>query len=184
MAILPPIPNIRSINGSNALIQVQPSGSGEPKTVGYATGVSVTENILVNRIDVLGQIDTRDIEPIARTVSGTIGLMRMTPMQDQDSQGGGAAYHGVLPQHASTASDADRTRDVMNFYNNGFDLTIIDSATFSPDSAGAKVRYRIKGCRPTSHSFALSRGSIMGVNITFEALSMIEEDANNPSAVS
>lgn len=178
-AILPSVPNIRSVNGANALIQIQVAG-GSPKTVGYATGVSITEQILVNRIDVLGQIDTRDIEPIARTVSGTIGLMRMTPMADANSQGGGAAYHGVLPQHGQDATDEARTQDVMQFYNNGFDLIIVDSTNFSPD-AEAKTRYKVKGCRPTSHSFALSRGSIMGVNITFEALSLTEDDANSPS---
>jgi len=164
---------IRSINGANALIVVR-TAAGE-KVVGYATGVSVTENILVNRIDVLGQIDSKDIEPIGRTVQGTIGLMRMTPMTT--AEGGGAGYQGVLPQHQDSDGAITRTQGVMNFFNDGFDLIIKDSAAFSPDDQ-ARVRYTIKGCRPTTHSFALSRGSLMGVNITFEALQLAESDLN------
>lgn len=162
---------IRSINGANALIKVR-TANGE-KIIGYATGVSVTENVIVNRIDVLGQIDSKDIEAIGRTVSGTIGLMRMTPMST--GEGGGAGFQGVLPQHSDADSDITRTQGVMDFFNDGFDLIIQDSAAFSPDDQ-ARVRYTIKGCRPTSHSFALSRGSLMGVNITFEALKMAESD--------
>lgn len=174
---------IRSVNGANALIKVKVPGSTKYKVVGYATGVSVTENILVNRIDVLGQIDTKDIEPIARTVSGTIGLMRMTPMsntgEDNRDAGGGAFYQGVLAD--STSGDAyERTKAAMEFYNDGFDLFIEDSATFAPDTQ-AQVRYEIRGCRPTSHSFAMSRGSLMGVNISFEALALLESDANTPT---
>jgi hypothetical protein len=171
---------IRSVNGANALIKVKVPGSSDYTVVGYATGVSVTENILVNRIDVLGQIDTKDIEPIARTVSGTIGLMRMTPMEDKT--GGGASYQGVLAD--STSGDAiARTKAAMDFYNDGFDLYIVDSAAFAPDSQ-ARTRYEIKGCRPTSHSFAMSRGSLMGVNISFEALALLESDALSPTRVS
>lgn len=174
---------IRSVNGANALIKVYIPGESTARVVGYATGVSVTENILVNRIDVLGQIDTKDIEPIARTVSGTIGLMRMTPMsntgEERREAGGGAFYQGVLAD--STDPDATvRTKKVMEFYNDGFDLVIVDSAAFAPDTQ-AQVRYEIKGCRPTSHSFAMSRGSLMGVNISFEALALLESDANTPT---
>lgn len=174
---------IRSVNGANAIIKVKVPGSTNYKVVGYATGVSVTENILVNRIDVLGQIDTKDIEPIARTVSGTIGLMRMTPMEDTGDDnreaGGGAFYQGVLAD--STSGDAiARTKAAMDFYNDGFDLYIVDSAAFAPDSQ-VRTRYEIKGCRPTSHSFAMSRGSLMGVNISFEALALLESDALSPT---
>lgn len=162
---------IRSINGANALIKVRTS-EGE-KVVGYATGVTVQEAILVNRIDVLGQIDSKDIEPIGRTVSGTIGLMRMTPMTN--GKGGGAGYQGVLPRHDDRDGPEQRTKTVMEFFNDGFDLIIEDSNVYAPDNA-IRSRYTIFGCRPTSHSFALSRGSLMGVNITFEALRLAESD--------
>lgn len=169
---------IRSINGANAVIRVStPEGS---RIIGYATGVSVQETIFVNRIDVLGQIDTKDIEPIGRTVSGTVGLMRMTPAAQEPGsdvqRGGGAGRNGLTPTTNIQESDIDRTKKAMDFFNDGFDIEIVDSAGFAPRGT-PRTRYVVIGCRPTSHGFALSRGSLMGINITFEALKLIEDDA-------
>lgn len=161
---------IRTINGANALIRVR-TADGE-KTVGYATGITVTEAYMLNRIDVLGEIDSRDIEPIGRTVSGTIGIMRMVVL---DGAGGGAAQHSLVPV-SSGVDPTMRTQDVFNFMNDGFDLIIEDSAAFSPDSQ-VRTRYEVLGCRPSSHSFALSRGALMGVDVAFEALTLREVDS-------
>lgn len=183
----------RSINGSNALVQIQRDGE-EPVVVGYATGVTVQEVIALNRIDVLGRIESKDIEAIGRSVSGSIGLMRMVPIGDDLFPGGGAANAGVLPVHpagSDPTNDADataRTRTVMQFMEVGFDLVIKDSANFeeaggeaTAPGVGGTTRYVIKGCRPSSHSFSLSRGTLMGVNVTFEAIAITEEDAVQPS---
>jgi hypothetical protein len=174
--------NQRTINGANALIKITPAG-GSPKIVGYASGITVTEAYILNRIDVLGQIDSIDIEAIGRTVSGSIALMRMTMPSDVQggglesggTYGGGASANGLIPKATSLDSDQARTNRVMQFMNEGFTLEIIDSDDFQPQGE-VKVRYKIIGCRPSTQSFGLSRGSIMGVNVTFEALKLIEED--------
>ena len=163
-------PTLRSINGSNALVMID-NGEEQPRVIGYATGVTVTEAIALNRIDVLGSIDSQDIEPIGRVVSGSIGLMRMTV---NGTDGGGAGTQSLVPKHASTDS-ITRTKDLMDFMTAGFDLVIKDSSDFAPDTE-EHTRYTVKGCRPSSHSFALSRGMLMGVNVTFEALMLIEGD--------
>lgn len=168
---------LRSINGSNALVQV--SQGGETKIIGYATGVSVTEVTALNRIDTLGTIDSKDIEPIGRAVSGSISLMRMTTdANDTDGSelGGGAATNRITPPTDEDADDIARTKALMDFMNEGFTLTIVDSADFDGDEQGAPPRYVVEGCRPSSHSFALSRGMLMGVNVTFEALKLVEAD--------
>lgn len=177
----------RSINGANALITIEVNGGNE-QIVGYATGVTVQEVIALNRIDVLGRIESKDIEAIGRSVSGSIGLMRMVPIADPQFPGGGAANANLLPKHAQESDpldDADatgRTRTVMSYMDKGFNLKIKDAAdyTVAGDSAepgtGAD-RYVIVGCRPSSHSFSLSRGTLMGVNVTFEAIAMTEVDA-------
>jgi len=171
---------LRSINGSNAIIQISRNGA-PAKTIGYATGVTVTEAIMLNRIDTLGTIDSKDIEPIGRVVSGSISLMRMTTATDGEDVGGGAASNELTPYHSDEANDITRTKDLMDFMHEGFDLVIIDSADFDGDEDGANPRYIIQGCRPSSHSFALSRGMLMGVNVTFEALRMFEADNVNPT---
>ena len=165
-------PQLRSINGSNAVVAIQ-TAAGQ-KIIGYATGVTVTEAIALNRIDVLGSIDSQDIEPIGRVVSGSIGLMRMT-VSSNGAGGGGAATQNLVPSHDRNADSIQRTKDLMDFMTAGFDLIIEDSSDFAPDGS-QNVRYIIEGCRPSSHSFALSRGMLMGVNVTFEALRLIEAD--------
>lgn len=179
----------RTINGANALIQITTApnaeGNRETRVIGYATGISVTETYMLNRIDILGQMDSVDIEPIGRSVSGSISFMRMTNAANQDGEdlnltGGGAGYTGLAPRTAESDYNV-RTKSVVDFMNDGFDLAIIDSGTeagLAPDNQANKVRYVIKGCRTSSQSFSLSRGSIMGVNVTFEALQLIEQDGN------
>lgn len=177
----------RSINGANALITIQVEG-GDERVVGYATGVTVQEVIALNRIDVLGRIESKDIEAIGRSVSGSIGLMRMVPIDDDNFPGGGAANASLLPKHAPESdplNDADatgRTRTVMSYMDKGFNLKIKDAADYTADGDTAEpgsgsVRYTIVGCRPSSHSFSMSRGTLMGVNVTFEAIAMTETDA-------
>lgn len=160
---------LRSINGSNALVMIEIEGE-EPRVIGYATGVTVTEAIALNRIDVLGTIDSQDIEPIGRIVSGSIGMMRMTA---NGTDGGGASNQSLVPTHDDNADSIQRTKDLMDYMTKGFNLIIKDSSNFEPDS-DQLPRYTIKGCRPSSHSFALSRGMLMGVNVTFEALKLVE----------
>jgi len=163
-------PKLRSINGSNAIVKIS-KGEGNDQIIGYATGVTVTEAIALNRIDVLGSIDSQDIEPIGRVVSGSIGLMRMTVASA--GVGGGATQQGLVAPNDS--EDAiQRTEDVMDFMTTGFDLIIEDSGDFGGEAI--KTRYEVLGCRPSSHSFALSRGMLMGVNVTFEALKLLEKD--------
>tara|TARA_E500000305_G_C3977711_1_gene215180 strand:+ start:302 stop:820 length:519 start_codon:yes stop_codon:yes gene_type:complete len=163
---------LRSINGANAIIKV---GN---KSLGYAMGVQVQEVIALNRINVLGQVETQDIEPLGRFVSGSISMMRMVRGGDGDGDyvpGGGAASNELLPAHSTSANGKTRTKDLDDFMQTGFDLVIQDA--YENENQEATVRYTIKGCRVSSHTFTLTRGMLMGVNVTFEAIRMIENDA-------
>jgi len=165
--------NIRSVNGANALVKI---GS---EIIGYATGVTVNEVYGLQRIDVLGEIDSRDIEPIGRTVNVQISFIRMVinPNGGQNgNRGGGAGRRGLVPRVVDGASTQETTVAVTDFFEQGFDLTILDSGDFNGQDA--TERYKIEGCRPSSQSFAVTRGTLMGVNVTCEALRLIEVDVD------
>lgn len=169
------INNIRSVNGANAIVKV------DGKTLGYATGVTVNEVYGLQRIDVLGEIDSRDIEPIGRTVNVQISFIRMVgnpSNADDGNRGGGAAQRGLVPHSRFTDDRFDSTLKVTEFFEKGFDLQIFDSADFGDDPTGGNTtaRYTIVGCRPSSQSFAVTRGTLMGVNVTCEALKLVEGD--------
>lgn len=166
--------NIRSVNGANAVVKV------DGKTLGYATGISVNEVYGLQRIDVLGEIDSRDIEPIGRVVNCQISFIRMVlnPESAPDgNRGGGAAQRGLVPRAISNDNNKANTEKVTDFFEKGFDLEILDSGDFSGQEA--TTRYIVKGCRPSSQSFAITRGTLMGVNVTCEALRIIEKDTRD-----
>lgn len=172
---------LRSINGANAIIEIE-TESGETLRIGYASEVTCVENFAVQRIDCLGEIESRDIEPLARAVTGSIGLMRMTRnlnTADKDPAGG-ANRVGLIPDMIEAASNAAATQVTMDFFNQPFNLLIKDSDAFvnqEGESPVQKIRYKIIGCRPSQQSLSLSRGAILGVNVSFEAIRLVEVDA-------
>lgn len=177
---------LRSINGANALVVK------DGQIMGYATGVTVNEVYAVQRIDVLGEIDSRDIEPIGRIVNVSISFIRMVnalsseadqggaPGTRADERAGGAVAKGLIPTTSESASNRQLTQSVTDFYQSGFDLIIRDSADFADiggNAVRAQDRYKVVGCRPTSQSFAITRGTLMGINVSLEALRLVEMDA-------
>lgn len=161
--------NIRAVNGANAIVKIG------AETIGYATGVSVNEVYGLQRIDVLGEIDSRDIEPIGRIVNVVITFIRMVNNPQgtdvEGNRGGGAVSRNLIPQVGENASQTEATSIITDFFETGFDLEIVDSF-----GENATPRYRIEGCRPSSQSFALTRGTLMGVNVSCEAIKLIELD--------
>ena len=174
---------LRSINGANAIIEIENPDSQETTRIGYASEVTCVENFAVQRIDCLGEIESRDIEPLARAVTGSIGLMRMTlNTLDTDDPAGGANRVGLIPNAMEQDLNSSITRKTMDFFNQPFNLLIKDSDEFvnqqnSDDSnSSQKIRYKIIGCRPSQQSLSLSRGAILGVNVSFEAIRLVEAD--------
>ena len=159
--------NIRAVNGANAIVKI-----GD-QTIGYATGVSVNEVYGLQRIDVLGEIDSRDIEPIGRIVNVVITFIRMiNNTGDIDAnRGGGAVSRKLIPNVAENDTQTSATETVTDFFETGFNLVIVDSFGDEPIE-----RYKIEGCRPSSQSFALTRGTLMGVNVSCEAIKLVELD--------
>ena len=170
---------LRSINGANAVIEIEIQD--ETFRIGYASEVNCVEQFAVQRIDCLGEIESRDIEPLARAVSGSIGFMRMTRSPDPQDRAGGANRIGLLPELVEGDSSQAVTRRTMDFFNQPFNLLIKDSDGFfnNVNDQGQHIRYKIIGCRPSSQNLSLSRGAILGVNVTFEAIRLVEVDARS-----
>lgn len=162
--------NIRSINGANAVVK------RDGQILGYATGVNVSEIYALQRIDVLGEAYSRDIEPIGVVVNVSIGFIRMVNQLGYDNDaGGGGAAKGLVPKVTQSQNIKESTKSLTDFFQAGFDLEIQDSQAFGVDSV-PKQRYIIQGCRPSSQAFALTRGTLMGINVMCEALRLVELD--------
>lgn len=160
--------NIRSINGANAIVK---KGAD---ILGYATGINVSEIYGLQRIDVLGEAYSRDIEPIGVVVNVSIGFIRMINKNGYaGDKGGGAVAKGLVPAINEAQTNIEATKSLTDFFQEGFDLEILDSTEFE---GGEPSRYKVIGCRPSSQSFALTRGTLMGVNVMCEALRLVELD--------
>lgn len=169
--------------------------------VGYATGINVSETTLNGRVESLGYIDSREITPISRTVSGSCSLIRIFNASTNFTDFGVRGYNDGSGGEVRTTDDfefvntefqtepktsfetrtlKDRTANVLN--KSPFVLEIVDSATGTSASTTPNVIYSIHGCRVSSQNIVVDRGSLMGVQVTFDAEYLIRydgEDTNN-----
>lgn len=159
------------ITGAKALISLNGS------VAGYATGVVVQEAIINGRVETLGTVDTREIEPISRIVTGSISFMRI--------------FNKTVDNRFMTNEDQDnlvaRSNDVLT-QPDDFDLIIysvgeagqgIDPATGERLPAAPSPVYKVVGCKPSSQTIAVDRNSFMGLQVTFDALYLVKLDQND-----
>lgn len=158
---------VNVITGAKAIIKI------DDAVAGYATGISVSEVTFNGRVDSLGFIDTREVVPIGRNVSGTINFIRVF-----DHQGDGL-YENISPDEtdeeavvnsASTDSaDEVRTDEVLN--RAPFKVVIYDN--HNNRAGDEQPMYEIHGCRISSQNIVVDRGSMMGVQCTFDATHLV-----------
>lgn len=139
--------NRRAFSGARAKIFFDGS-----KEVGWGTGVNGQETTQLARVDVLGDIDTQEIEPVGRTVTFSMDVVRILnePLR----------VMGIWPEGG--------TADVINFPAMSVEVY---------DTVGDKVLYKITGCRPETRGWRVDRGDLMRVNCSFQAIRMTAGDA-------
>lgn len=146
------------ITGAKALISMN------GKVSGYATGIVVQEAIINGRVETLGTIDTREIEPISRIVTGSMSFMRI--------------FNQSVDVEFLTNSDNNlvtRSNEVLT-QPDDFDIIIYNIG--EADSTPVPV-YKVVGCKPSSQTVAVDRNSFMGLQVTFDAKYLVKLDENN-----
>lgn len=118
--------------------------------VGYATGVNASEDITNVRVNVLGEIDSKEIVPTSRTVSVNCNFVRIL---NESLQEQGAWVEG--------GTDA-----VLAFP----DLSIVIQ-----DRTTGNTIWTIEGARCQTRNWSVDSGGIMSTNVSFEALKMGDE---------
>lgn len=118
--------------------------------IGFATGVSASENIQLQRVDVLGNIDSQEIVPVNRVVSVQADFVRITNESLNEL--------GIMPR--------GNTIDVLNFPE--ITLEVYDQVGDSPV-------WRVEGARCESRSWQVQSGSIVTVNASFQARRIFDE---------
>ncbi len=167
------------ITGAKAMVKMADS-AGVMRTVGYATGIQITEVLLNGRIDSLGFVDTRELALIGRQVSATVNFIRIFqtiggPNADGPGEGTVDESNALNSVNPSDATDRDRTDTAFAIdKQQGFDLEIVDT---QPNNGQDETTiYTLKGCKPSAHSIVVDRGSLMGVQVSLDALYLIRHD--------
>lgn len=138
----------RAFAGARAKIfAATPNGK---KEIGWAQGINGQESIALVRIDVLGNIDSSEIEPVGRTVSFSCDLVRILDESLQEM--------GIWPR--------GETADVINFPDLTFEVY---------DHVADKVRWKIEGAKCESRSWRQDRTGVMTVNATWQARRLYDE---------
>ena len=117
---------------------------------GWATNVSMTENTSLQRVDVLGNIDSQEIVPTGRTVTVQCGTVRIIEESLADL--------GVAPRGG--------TVEVVS--SNAFSIDIYDPIT---DAFLA----RVSGCRLENQTLRLDRGGIMMQDASFQGIRLFDQ---------
>ena len=134
-----------AISGAAAILSI------EGKQVGYATGVNAQETITQVPIQILGEIDVQEFEPVAREVSFSADMVRISNKSlQQESQ---------WPRGG--------TLDIVNFAE--MTATLVDS------SNADIVLCTLEGVVPETRTWRVDQQSIMTVNCTFRARRMHDE---------
>tara|TARA_Y100000114_G_scaffold152868_1_gene171892 strand:- start:453 stop:869 length:417 start_codon:yes stop_codon:yes gene_type:complete len=118
--------------------------------IGFATGVSASEQIQLQRVDVLGNIDSQEIVPVGRVVSVQADFVRITNQSLNDL--------GIMPRGGTT--------DVINFPE--ITLEVYDQISDVPV-------WRVEGARCESRSWQVQSGSIVTANASFQARRLYDE---------
>jgi hypothetical protein len=139
--------------------------------VGYATGVTITEGTALARLDTLGFIDTRELEPIGRAVSVSCNFVRMKFQTDDTTGTNTLLDTSVIASTNTEATDSDkvRTQKVLTSFPS-VDITVFDAGTAGDET---KPLYTVRGCRPSSMTVAVDRTSMMMANVTFDGLFLV-----------
>ena len=118
--------------------------------IGFATGVSASENIQLQRVDVLGNIDSQEIVPVSRVVSIQADFVRITNKSLNEL--------GIMPR--------GNTVDVLSFPEITLEVY---------DQIGDAPVWRVEGARCESRSWQVQSGSIVTVNAQFQARRIFDE---------
>jgi hypothetical protein len=178
------------ITGAKAKIRIPTIG-----IVGYATGISITENTLNGRVESLGYIDSREIVPISRNVQVQCSTIRIfnkynDPVNkkytDEGSGDGslGTTDEGFMLNSLNSGDNFAqqlKTRTDAVLQKQYFDLEIIDS---SSTEAEKFIRiYTVKNCRIASQNIVVDRNSLMGVQVVLDAEYLIRHEADGTQRI-
>lgn len=117
---------------------------------GWCTGVRGSENIQLQRVDVLGNIDSEEIEAVSRTVTMTADFVRIL--------GNSLQEQGIWPK--------GETADIVNFP----EMTAIIF-----DEVGGDRVYKLEGVKCETRNFTVDRQGLCTVNATFQARRLFDE---------
>ena len=129
----------KAISGASAKIY----NAATQQEIGWATGVDVSENIQTQRVDVIGDIDSKEVVPVRRSATLNIAALRIesTPLETLGAW-----------QVGDTAAMLNATP---------LDFAIINDVT-------GDVILTCEGCRPTTRSFRVDSSSLFSENASFD----------------
>lgn len=120
------------------------------KEAGWAREVTIQETIRNDRVDVLGNIYSEDIEAVAVTVTVRMGFVHIS--------GKSLRAMGIWPQ-GDTLTIANWPEATIELY----------------DPEGDKPLFRVIGAKPADHTVRLDRNGVTMVDATWDARRLVDE---------
>ena len=129
----------KAISGASCKVFLAATG----QEVGWATGVDVSENIQVQRVDIIGDIDSQEIVPTRRTATMSVSAIKIQrePLEEYG------------------AWNTGDTAAMINAV--ALDFAVIDEAS-------GETLLLLEGCKPTTRTFRVDSQSLFNENLSFE----------------
>lgn len=135
--------NRRALSGPRAKVLI------ENNEVGWATDISVSEDLNQQPVEALGDVNAKQIEPTGRRITGTIGFIRIINES--------LRQQGVWPEQP--------TSNVVEF--GPLVIEVLDDIT-------DETTFKLEGVKPTTRNWNIGARSLTNSDMSFMAINIID----------
>jgi len=153
---LPTGPGTKVFSGARAVFKFNDS------IVGFASGVSGSEEITYEPVDTLNHLEVREYVPTGYRVTFTAQLFRtisVGPSTDEDAPG------------------SIKEQNIFPKFNDILRITGCDALI--QDKVSGKILFLLQQCKTSSYNFNVSARGIVGLNVSFVAIRAFDESEVN-----
>lgn len=155
---LPSGPGTRVFSGARAIFQFNGA------IVGFASGVSGSEEITYEPVDTLDHLETREHVPTGYRVTFTAQVFR------------------TIAQGPSTDEDRPGSLKEQNLFPRFSEILRVDGVdALIQDRVTGKILFLLQNVKTASYNFNITARGIVGQNVTFVATRAFDEGENLPT---
>lgn len=168
-------------SGSNLAIKIGSS------FVAYGTSLSFSDDVSTGSVGGIGSYSYDALEPLQYAARGSFSVMRYSTASMKEIAAAGSPAKVKAPARSAGVQGVEGETDgnsmlqasqfnpVQLLLSRTFDIEVYERQNTSAESQTQKLVFTLKNCRMTGYSMSFSPGSLVGENISFMAIEIVDE---------